>query len=78
MLHSISSFIYIFVLVIITVYVSSHSNVMLLISRHAIYVFLSFILCFMPVNTLEVNTGKNCMYSKVLSLYETMISICMT
>ena len=75
MFHSISSFIYVFVLVLITVYVSLHSNAMLLISCHAIYIFLSFILCFMPANTLEVDTGKNYMYSKVLSLYETMISI---
>ena len=47
-----------FVLVLITVYVSSHSNDMLLISCHAIYIFLSFILCFMPTNTLEVDTEK--------------------
>ena len=58
MFHSISSFIYVFVLVLITVYVSSHSNVMLLISCHAIYIFLSFILCFMSANTLEVDTEK--------------------
>ena len=58
MFHSISSFIYIFVLVLITVYVSSHNNVMLLISCHAIYIFLSFILYFMPENTLEVDTKK--------------------
>ena len=78
MFHSISYFIYVFVHVLITVYVSSHSNVILLISCHAIYIFLSLILCFMPVNTFEVDTGKNCMYPKVLSLYKTMISICMT
>ena len=67
-----------FFLVLIIVYVSSHNNVMLFISCHAIYIFLSFILCFMLANTLEVDTGKNCMYPKVLSLYKTMISICMT
>ena len=78
MFHSISSFIYVFVLVLITVYVSSHSNAMLFISCHAIYIFLSFILCFMSANTLEMDMGKNCMYPKVLSLYETVISICMT
>ena len=78
MFHSISSFIYVFVLVLITVYISSHSKVMLLMSCHAIYIFLSFILCFMLENTLEVDTGKNYMYPKVLSLYETVISICMT
>ena len=44
-------------LVLITVYVSSHSNAMLLISCHVICIFLSFILCFMPANTLEVDTG---------------------
>ena len=58
MFHSISSFIYVFVLVLITVYVSSHSNAMFLISCHAIYIFLSLILCFMPANTLEVDTEK--------------------
>ena len=58
MFHSISSFIYVFVLVLITVYVSSHSNAMLLISCHAIYIFLSFILCFMSTNTLELDTEK--------------------
>ena len=78
MFHSISSFIYVFVLVLIIVYVSSHSNVMLLISCHAIYIFMLFILCFMLANTLEVDTGKNCMYLKVLLLYETVVSICMT
>ena len=78
MFHSISSYIYVFVLILIIVYVSSHNNVMLLISCHVIDIFLSFILCFMPANTLEVDTGKKCMYPKVLSLYETVISICMT
>ena len=67
-----------FLLVHITVYVSSHCNVMILISYHVIYIFLSFILCFMPANTLEVDAGNNCMYPKVLSLYETVTSICMT
>ena len=43
-------------LVLITVYVSSHNNVMLLISCHVIFIFLSFILCFIPANTLEVDT----------------------
>ena len=32
----------------------------------------------MPAYTLEVDMGKNCMYSKVLSLYKTMIFIYMT
>ena len=30
----------------------------------------------MCANTLEADTGNNCMYPKVLSLYETVISIC--
>ena len=42
-------------LILITVYVSSHSNVMLLILCHVICIFLSFILCFMFANTLEVD-----------------------
>ena len=32
---------------------------------------------FMPANTLGADTGNNSMYPKVLSLYETVISICM-
>ena len=44
-------------LVLITIYVPSHSNVMLLILCHVICIFLSFILCFMSANTLEVDTG---------------------
>ena len=79
MFHFISSFIYVFDLVLITVYVSSHCNAMLLISCHVIYMFLSFILCFILANTLEVDTEKKKVCTlKVLSLYETMISICMT
>ena len=54
-----------FLLILITVYVSSHSNVMLLISCHVICIFLSFILCFMPANILEVDT-RNYKDSKVL------------
>ena len=50
------SFTFLF-LVLITVYISSHNNVMLLISCHVICIVLSFILCFMPANTLEVDTG---------------------
>ena len=65
---------------------------MLLISYHILYTFLyiyfSFSFMSMPANTTEVDTGENCMYPKVLSLfsicmypnvlslYETMISIC--
>ena len=43
------------VLVLIIVYVSSHSNAMLLILCHVICICLSFILCFMLENTLEVD-----------------------
>ena len=57
MFHFISSFIYTFLLVLITVYVLSHSNAMLLISCHVICILLSFILCFVPANTLKVDTG---------------------
>ena len=78
MFHSISYFIYVFVLVLIIVNLSSHSNAILLISCHAIYIFLSFILCFMPTNTVEVDMRKNCMYPKVLLVYEIVISICIT
>ena len=35
-----------------------------------------FLLGFMSANTLEADTRNNCMYPKVLSLYETVISIC--
>ena len=72
MFNSISSFIYVFVLVLITVYVSSHSNAMLLISCHVIYIFLSFILCFMLANTLEVDTSG---YGKELYVPEGTITV---
>ena len=54
-----------FLIVLIIVYVSSHNNAMLLISCHVICILLSFILCFMFANTLEVDTG-NYKNSKVL------------
>ena len=54
----------------------SHSSVMLLISCHIFYTC-HFIFGFMSANTLEVDMGNNCMYLKVLSLYETVISICL-
>ena len=86
MFQFLSSFIYTFLLILITVYISSHSSVMLLISCHimSFIIFKSFVytchflLCFMPAYALEVDTGKNCMYPNVLSLYETVTSICMT
>ena len=49
---------------------------MLLISCHILYIC-HFLLGFMSANTLEVDTGNKYMYLNVLSLYETMISICM-
>ena len=57
---------------------------MFLISCHTMsfIIFKSFayfchlLLCFMFAYALEVDTGKNCMYPKVLSLYEIVISIC--
>ena len=71
-----SLFIYISFLILVTIYLSSHSSAMLLISCHimSFIIFNSFayschlLLCFMPAYTLEVDTGKNCMYPKVLSL----------
>ena len=56
---------------------SSHSSAMLLISFICFTYTYHFLLCFMPVKTLEADTRNNCMYSKVLSLYETVIFICM-
>ena len=49
---------------------------MLLISSHIFYTC-HFLLGFMSTNTLEADTGNNYMYPKVLSLYETEISICL-
>ena len=48
---------------------------MLLISCHIFYTC-HFLLGFMSANTLKADTGNNCMYPKVLSLYKTVISIC--
>ena len=44
---------------------------------HFLYIYFSFSFMFMPANTLEADTGNNCMYPKVLSLYEIVIFICM-
>ena len=41
-----------------------------------INITLSLFTCFMLAYSKEVDKGKNCMYPRVLSLYETMISIC--
>ena len=48
---------------------------MFMIHVSFINIALSLFTCFMPAYSQEVDTGKNCMYSRVLSLYETMISI---
>ena len=67
-------------LILVTVYY--HRIAVLCISYHVIYLYISFaytcnfLLGFMSANTLEADTGNKCMYPKVLSLYETMISIC--
>ena len=45
-------------IVLIIVYVSSHSSAMLFISYPVICIFSSFIFCFMPACTLEVDTGN--------------------
>ena len=83
MFHFLSSFIYILLLVLVTVYLSSHSSVMLLISFHimSFIIFRSFayscclFLCFMHAYTLEVDTGNYKGPKMLLSLYETMTSI---
>ena len=68
-------------LVLVTVYY--HRIVVLCFSYHIIYfihflyIYFSFSFMFMPENTLEADTRNNYMYPKVLSLYETVISICM-
>ena len=49
---------------------------MLLISCHMFYTC-HFLSGFMFANTLEADTGNNYMYPKVLSLHETVISICL-
>ena len=69
-----------FTLLIVPVAVYYHRIAVLCFSYHIIrftYTY-HFLLFFMPAKTLEVDTGNNCMYQKVLSLYETVISICMT
>ena len=65
-------------LILVTCILSSHSSAMLLILCHIFFTFHLHILVifFLSAITLEADTGNNCMYSKVLSLYETVISIC--
>ena len=43
---------------------------------HFLYLYFSFSFMFIPANTLAADTGNNCMYPKVFSLYEIVISIC--
>ena len=42
---------------------------------HFLCVYFSFSFIFMPANTLEADSGNNWVYPKVLSLYETVISV---
>ena len=71
---------YTLLLVLVTVYLTSHSNVMLLISFHimSFIIFKSFeyschlFLCFISAYTLEVDTGNYKDPNVLLSLYETM------
>ena len=70
---------YTLLLVLVTVYLSSHSNIMFLISFHimSFIIFKSFayscylFLCFMHAYTLEVDTGNYKDPKVLLSLYET-------
>ena len=88
MFHFLSLFIdisyhYTLLLVLVTVYLSSHSRAMLLISFHimSFIIFKSFAYschlfsCFMLAYTLEVDTGNYKGLKALLSLYETMTSI---
>ena len=61
--------------ILVTVYISSHSNAMFLISCHVIsyVIFKSFVLCFMPAETLEVDKGKYKGPKALYSLYETVV-----
>ena len=76
--------IYTLLLVLVTVYY--HRIAMLYFSYnitsytlhiHFLCVYFSFSFILMPANTLKADTRNNCMYPKVLSLYETVICICM-
>ena len=49
---------------------------MFMIHISFINIALSLFTCFMPAYSKEVDTDKNCMYPRVLSLYETVIVIC--
>ena len=49
---------------------------MFMIHVSFIHISSSLFTCFMPTFFKEVDTGKDCMYPRVLSLYVTVISIC--
>ena len=49
---------------------------MFMIHVSFIYISSSLFTCVMPAFSKEVDTGKDCMYPKILSLYAIMISIC--
>ena len=81
MFHFLSTFIYIpyhfytLLLVLVTEYLSSHSGAILLLSSHIIsyVIFKSFVLCFMPSKTLEVDKGNYKDPKALYSLYETVV-----
>ena len=56
--------------------ISFKSLPMFMIHVLFIIIALSLYTCFMPTFFKEVDTGKDCMYSRVLLLYATVISIC--
>ena len=49
---------------------------MFMIHISFINIALSLFTCFMSAYSKKMDTGKNCVYPRVLSLYETVISIC--
>ena len=49
---------------------------MFIIHVSFIHISSSLFTCVMPAFSKEVDTGKDCMYPRVLSLYATVISIC--
>ena len=49
---------------------------MFMIHVSFIHISSSLFTCVMPAFSKEVDTGKDCMYPRVLSLYVTVISIC--
>ena len=61
--------------VLVTIYLSLHSGAMLLLSYHIIsyVIFKSFVLCFIPAKTLEVDKGNYKGPKALYSLYETVV-----